>query len=86
LLPAIQEAFARGRLDIPFSASIHAHSQVFPRRDRRGAVRYLSAGQLPFSASTLARHGRLLGDVTQPADDRLIEAITADINYFLEPN
>jgi methylaspartate mutase epsilon subunit len=85
LLPAIRDAFAQGRLDIPFSASIHAHSQVIPQRDRRGAIRYRSAGRLPFSAATLVRHERHLADGSKPADERLVEAITADINYFMEP-
>lgn len=84
LLPAIRDAFARGTLDIPFSASIHAHSQVIPQRDGRGAIRYLSPGRLPFSAATLARHERQLAAGRRANDDRLVETITADINYFLE--
>ncbi|MCX4744046.1 methylaspartate mutase [Kitasatospora sp. NBC_01287] len=84
LLPAIEAAFAAGRLDIPFSASIHARSQVVPRRDRTGAIRYADRGALPFSRPVLARHAALLREVDGDRPRSLIEAATADIHYFLE--
>ncbi len=83
---AIAQAFAAGALDIPFSASIHAHSQVTPQRDATGAIRYLAVGGLPFGRSTLQRHARLLG--TCPGHhDSSAQAITSmlrDINYFAD--
>lgn len=57
---AVTEAFARGALDVPFSASDEARREVLPARDRCGAIRYLSPGRLPFSAQVRARNSRLL--------------------------
>ncbi|MBL1096691.1 methylaspartate mutase [Streptomyces coffeae] len=81
---AIVEAFARGTLDIPFSASRFARSAIVPKRDAEGAIRYLSAGALPLSRATLRRHHELLygrdGSGT-PAGSPLAD-LTRDINYF----
>ena len=66
----IVTAFAEGRLDIPFSASRHAHSAIIPRRDSEGAIRYQSHGNLPLSAQSVARNQRLLA-VGRPGRDRL---------------
>jgi methylaspartate mutase epsilon subunit len=83
---AIAQAFAAGTLDIPFSASIHAHSQVTPQRDSTGAIRYLEVGSLPFGRSTLQRHARLLD--TRPghhdAPSQAITSMLRDINYFAD--
>ncbi|MFF3455573.1 methylaspartate mutase [Streptomyces sp. NPDC002730] len=81
---AVIEAFADGRLDIPFSASKHARSEVIPRRDASGAIRYLSAGRLPLSGSSLRRHREQLraGPGTAPAIGSLLAELTGDINYF----
>ncbi len=83
---AIAEAFAAGALDIPFSASMHAHSRVTPQRDSTGAIRYLAVGALPFGRSTLQRHARLLG--TRPghhgASTQAITSMLRDINYFAD--
>jgi methylaspartate mutase epsilon subunit len=83
---AIAQAFAAGALDIPFSASIHAHSQVTPQRDSTGAIRYLAVGALPFGQSTLQRHARLLGTCPgqHDAPDQAIESMLRDINYFAD--
>jgi methylaspartate mutase epsilon subunit len=79
---AIAEGFASGHLDIPFSASRHAHSEVVPRRDPTGAIRYLSPGRLPLSAASLGRNRELLG-VRADADlGELVAGVTEDINYF----
>ncbi|QKV91470.1 methylaspartate mutase [Streptomyces sp. NA02950] len=81
---AIVEAFARGTLDIPFSASRFARSAIVPKRDAEGAIRYLSAGALPLSGTTLRRHHELLhgpdGPGTPPGS--LLADLTRDINYF----
>ncbi|MFC4029966.1 methylaspartate mutase [Streptomyces polygonati] len=77
----IAAAFRAGTLDIPFSASGHARSAVLPKRDAHGAIRYLDAGGLPFSAPTLRFHARRLAG--QPRERDLIESLSADINYFL---
>ncbi|MEV8016076.1 methylaspartate mutase [Streptomyces sp. NPDC086554] len=83
LIPAIVEAFERGTLDIPFSASRFARSRVIPKRDPEGAVRYLSAGGLPLSVCSLARHRELLRLPARPGlPARLFADLTADINYF----
>jgi methylaspartate mutase epsilon subunit len=81
---AAVEAFADGRLDIPFSASRHARSEVIPRRDAQGAIRYLSAGRLPLSGRTLRRHRELLRSPAgaAPGIGSLLAELTADINYF----
>ncbi len=78
---AVADAFSKGELDIPFSASIHAHSAIMPQRDRSGAVRFLETGRLPFSPEVLARNAALLGD--SPADPGALSSeVTAGINYF----
>ncbi|WP_344550510.1 methylaspartate mutase [Kitasatospora saccharophila] len=80
---AVVTAFAAGRLDIPFSASRHARSEVIPRRDPSGAVRYHSPGRLPLSRASAERNRRLLGG---PADDAsgasLFAALRRDIDHF----
>ncbi|MEU6236787.1 methylaspartate mutase [Kitasatospora sp. NPDC047058] len=57
---AIVTAFADGRLDIPFSASRHARSEIIPRRGRDGAIRYHSPGRLPLSPASTRRNRRML--------------------------
>ncbi|MEV7970161.1 methylaspartate mutase [Sphaerisporangium sp. NPDC088356] len=85
LLAAIVAAFRAGRLDVPFSASVHARSNVVPRRDRDGAIRYADPGDLPFSPDVLRRNARLLeGGGPGDTGPDLFGAITADIDYFLD--
>ncbi|MGC5566285.1 methylaspartate mutase [Streptomyces sp. FR-108] len=84
LAGAIVEAFADGTLDIPFSASRFARSQIVPRRDPEGAIRYLRAGALPLSAESLRRHRDLLAGPrgSLPSAASLPAILLADINYF----
>ncbi|MPY34577.1 methylaspartate mutase [Streptomyces adustus] len=84
LIGAIVEAFAEGRLDIPFSASRYARSDLIPRRDRSGAIRYLSTGALPFSPAHVRRNTELLHEVDgpDPGLDSLTRGLTDDINHF----
>lgn len=84
LTDAIVEAFSEGRLDIPFSASRHANSDLIPRRDGTGAIRYWSTGALPFSKDHLRRNEELLHAVNSPAAgfDALMQGLTSDINHF----
>ncbi|MDO0914714.1 methylaspartate mutase [Streptomyces sp. DT2A-34] len=84
LIEAVAEAFDRGRLDIPFSASRHARSDIIPRRDAEGAIRYLSAGSLPFSAANRRRNEELLQAVpdAEAGLGNLMAGLTGDINYF----
>jgi methylaspartate mutase epsilon subunit len=77
---AIIEAFAHGSLDIPFSASRHARSEVIPKRDPSGAIRYLMHGGLPFSPETVGRNRRLVGEEGDPKV--LMERLTQDVHYF----
>lgn len=86
---AIVTAFAAGRLDIPFSASRHARSEVIPRRDRDGAVRYHSPGRLPLSRASTERNRRLLDGPARPGAGttelpgaELFQALRRDIDYF----
>lgn len=80
LIDDIASAFADGRLDIPFSASIYARSAVVPRRDATGAIRYADTGNLPFSAAITGNNANRLASVARGS---LIEAVTDDIYYFL---
>ncbi|HEY9404141.1 MAG TPA: methylaspartate mutase subunit E [Pyrinomonadaceae bacterium] len=48
LAKGIISGFEKGYLDIPFSPSIYNRGEVMTARDREGAVRFLSLGQLPF--------------------------------------
>jgi methylaspartate mutase epsilon subunit len=80
---AIAGAFDAGRLDIPFSASVHARSHIIPKRDRSGAIRYLDAGDLPFSRTTVRRNQQCLRVDRAALSGRLIDEIRSDINFFL---
>jgi methylaspartate mutase epsilon subunit len=84
LFPAIEDAFRTGRLDVPFSASIHARAMVIPKRDARGAIRYLETGNLPFSRATRRYNDQRLRVDRAAVGKRLVEAITSDIHYFLD--
>ncbi|GAA0670645.1 methylaspartate mutase [Streptomyces thermocarboxydovorans] len=87
LIGAIVEAFADGRLDIPFSASRYARSDVIPRRDATGAIRYSTTGALPFAKDRLRRNQELLHAVDGPGEpglETLMAGLTGDINYFRE--
>lgn len=81
----IASAFAAGRLDIPFSASRYARSEVIPRRASDGAIRYLDPGSLPFSDRTRRRNQESLGVLSegQPVND-IAKGLKADIDYFLD--
>jgi methylaspartate mutase epsilon subunit len=83
LTEAITTAFRSGRLDVPFSASVHAHSAVLPVRDPAGAIRIGRFGSLSLSEQTRKRHRALIG-AGEPGDDRAtsIAAVTADIQRF----
>jgi methylaspartate mutase epsilon subunit len=84
LFQGIVDAFDAGRLDIPFSASRHAHSEIIPRRDDSGAIRYQSAGNLPLSQRTKTRNDSQLARTSDGNDMRsLMASLTKDINYFL---
>ncbi len=84
LIEAAVDAFDQGTLDIPFSASRYARSDIIPRRDAEGAIRYLSTGSLPFSTANRNRNDRLLK--ARPDVDAglgsLLAGLTGDINYF----
>ncbi|GAA5028091.1 methylaspartate mutase [Streptomyces siamensis] len=83
LYKSIATAFEEGRLDIPFSASRYARSEVIPRRAPDGAIRYFASGSLPFSAGTLRlnEQGLASGDGARIGD--MVKGLTSDINYFL---
>jgi methylaspartate mutase epsilon subunit len=81
---AIIAAFDQGRLDIPFSASKYARSDIIPRRDPGGAIRYHTAGALPLSPQTLRRNRKLLEVSTEDDLGGLMSELSDDINYFLQ--
>lgn len=88
-MTAVVDAFAAGRLDIPFSASRYAKSEIIPKRDAEGAIRYLSTGSLPFGDRTRRHNSDLLKGAdrkgaggTGPAIGSLLTGLTDDINYF----
>ncbi|MFI9584383.1 methylaspartate mutase [Streptomyces sp. NPDC052236] len=82
LLDDIDTAFRRGQLDIPFSASIHALSQVVPKRDSGGAIRYFDAGRIPLSGASADFNRSRLDMTGDGAGDVFIASIKRDINYF----
>ncbi|TWV39996.1 methylaspartate mutase [Streptomyces misionensis] len=87
LKAAVAQALERGTLDIPFSASRYAKSEIIPKRDAEGAIRYLSAGSLPLSRRALRRNDELLrrseAGGADPGLGSLLADLTGDINYFL---
>lgn len=82
-IEAIANAFDAGTLDVPFSASIYANSNVLPARDSCGAIRISRFGDLPFSSTTKARHTRLLDLSQQPGNGTgRFRKLLDDILYF----
>ncbi|MFE0703095.1 methylaspartate mutase [Streptomyces sp. NPDC058872] len=83
LFDGIERAFRDGRLDIPFSASVHARSEVVPRRDDSGAIRYGSSGALPFSGAVRRRQAALLREADSGPPRSRMAAVHHDIHHFL---
>lgn len=82
LTQAVVAAFRDGRLDVPFSASVHARADVLPVRDARGAVRIGRWGALPVSDAVRRRNENLCGATPEPQLGGLFEKIRSDILYF----
>ncbi len=82
LYRAIDEGFAEGILDIPFSASRYAQSRVLPMRDRSGAIRYNDPGRLCLSHATRRRNAQLLEDTSASPSFSVFKKLTRDIMYF----
>lgn len=59
LFSSICTAFEKGTLDIPFSASRQAKSEVLPVRDINGAIRYYRYGALPIQPQTEMKNKRI---------------------------
>jgi methylaspartate mutase epsilon subunit len=83
-IPAIAQAFAEGRLDIPFSASRHARSEVIPMRDASGAIRFYRSGALGFSDKTKRRNAALLSTVTGSEQFNVFHKLRGDIMLFCD--
>ena len=83
-IAAICSAFENGTLDVPFSASIYARSDVLPARDSSGAIRIMRPGALPFSAATKPRHIKQLGRQTPEAGTSDFHKLRNDILYFAQ--
>ncbi len=79
---AIVRAFGDGVLDIPFSASRHAKSEVVPARDECGAIRYHDPGKLRLSDRSMRRNRSLLDGRQRGRSATLLRELTDDINYF----
>ncbi|MEZ5647930.1 MAG: methylaspartate mutase [Alphaproteobacteria bacterium] len=82
MIKAIVLAFADGRLDVPFSASIHARSDILPVRDTKGAIRFQRSGQLPFSEAVLQRNAQLTNEYKPTWGGELFHKIRSDILFF----
>lgn len=61
LIEAIDKAFLKGTLDIPFATSRFIKSQIMPARDPQNAIRLHGFGNLPLSEEVKKRHRKLLG-------------------------
>lgn len=81
LFVAISDAFADGRIDVPFSASRFARSLVTPCRDQEGAIRFADIGRLPFGAATRRRNDKLVRSHLGERGDSLDELIR-DLYFF----
>ncbi|MNR25696.1 Methylaspartate mutase E chain [compost metagenome] len=78
IVGALVEAFASGRLDIPFPANPVAQGDIYPVRDAAGAIRFGRTGNLPFSERTL-RGATCTGGDKHPS---LSEAVRDSLFYF----
>lgn len=73
----IVEGFRRGFLDIPFSPSIYNRGAVMTARDRDGAVRFLSFGNLQVGRELQQFHEHKMGE------RRCAERLSKKQNYLL---
>lgn len=78
IVGSLVEAFASGRLDIPFPANPVAQGNIYPVRDAAGAIRFGRTGNLPFSERTL-RGATCTGGDQHPS---LSEAVRESLFYF----
>ena len=79
VIKKVVELFHSGRLDVPFSPSIYAKSEVLPMRDANGAIRIYESAGLPFSDRIKARNRKLLH---QKDNSDVFDRIFRDIHYF----
>jgi methylaspartate mutase epsilon subunit len=82
LAAAVVAAFAEGRLDVPFSASVHARADTLPVPDATGATRVRRWGEMPVSEAVRSRHARLCDAPGAPELGGLFEKIRSDILFF----
>lgn len=54
--------FEAGVIDVPFAPSRHTHGAMLPARDKEGAVRFLSTGDLPFNREVKEFHQEKLAE------------------------
>ena len=73
----IVEGFRRGFLDIPFSPSIYNRGAVMTARDRDGAVRFLSFGNLQIEREVQEFHR------SKMSERRRAETLSENQNYLL---
>ncbi|MGK5532096.1 methylaspartate mutase [Streptomyces sp. URMC 129] len=81
LVAAVADAFADGRIDVPFSASRFARSLVTPCRDQEGAIRFADIGMLPFGEATRRRNDNLVRARLGKRGDSL-EGLIRDLHFF----
>ncbi|WP_244826486.1 MULTISPECIES: hypothetical protein [unclassified Caballeronia] len=79
LIESICRAFSTGQLDVPFSASRYALSQVVPMRAPDGAIRMFDFGNLPIPSHLKRRHLKALGHVLE---EDIFYRLEADIMWF----
>lgn len=73
----VVKSFARGEIDIPFSPSVYNKGKVISARDITGAIRLLSAGNLPLPKNILQFHEEKI------AERRRVENISIKQDYRL---
>lgn len=81
LVAAVADAFADGRIDVPFSASRFARSMVTPCRDQEGAIRFADIGGLPFGEATRRRNDNLVRARLRERGGSL-DGLIRDLNFF----
>jgi methylaspartate mutase epsilon subunit len=54
--------FEAGVIDVPFAPSRYTHGAMLPARDKEGAVRFLSTGNLPFDRQVKEFHREKLAE------------------------
>lgn len=85
LLQGVAKAFEKGLLDVPFSASKSAHSEVVPMRDVDGFIRIHKFGNLA-STDRIRNYHKFKLDAVYSENTSSYLKIQKDIFYFSQHN